>query len=981
MHLIRVIRGRWARLVLCLLGLFVAVGACALWICCAPLFGLRNTSSPLAALATPQVATTPDDQKTDRDDEKGGPVEISPDVPTVSFPRTVDVDGTIRQPGRGAGTLATVFVFLATRCPISNGSIPELNRLQALMAPSKVEFYGVIADRITTPGEASQHRREYHIAFPVLLDTSGRFRQLLSPTHTPQAVVVDQRGSIVYSGRIDDRYADIGRPKSQIEHRELEDALWDMANGRPPAVAKTQAVGCLLEAAATKVTSSDVTFCRDIAPIVFANCTCCHREGEAAPFPLASYDDVRRHAAQIAAVVEQRVMPPWKAVKGFGQFLNQRSLSDAEIARIASWARNGTPLGDRAALPPLPQFANGWQLGKPDLVIEMPEAFEVPADGPDIYRHFVVPSGISENRLVAAFEFRPGAPSVVHHAFVYFDASGVARRLDAEDPGPGYSRLGSLGFAPSGCLGGWAPGGVPRRLPDGMGRPIPGNADLVLQIHYHPTGKPERDRSKLGLYFAPPDSQRLATEIMVSDMNLEIPPGERRHRFHASYTVPVDTSLLDASPHMHLLGREMKVTATLPDRRVIPLIWIDNWSFYWQEHYIYQQPVCLPAGTRIDVVAWYDNSTANPQNPHVPPRTVRFGEFSDDEMGTCFFQVTAENQHDFLTLDLDATRYYRDLMARYQQAKALGRFTNSARDGKSDSSATNSERGLTNRLGMRFSLVPAGEFWMGADEDERFAPYNQCEQPRHSVQISRPFWMGQHEVTVGQFRQFVAETGYRTAGERSGKGCNSVDVHTSQRAQRPEWIWSAPGFSQTDQHPVVCVSWQDAQEFCRWLSAKEKRTYRLPTEAEWEYACRAGTETLFFFGDRIESLRGAANAGDLALKAVYAAHEGTAAWSDGFSFTAPVGSFPPNAFGLYDMHGNVGEWCQDWFDPDYYARSPAVDPTGPSLPTNWHVIRGGSWYNTPSSCRSTGRHDGIPTAASTTNGFRIVLEADDRPRR
>jgi thiol-disulfide isomerase/thioredoxin len=598
------------------------------------------------------------------------PAASSPPVQPILFPRTVDVDGVLRHPGQTAPGVTTVFVFLATHCPICNAYLPELNRMSAAYASQNVAFFGVIADRQTSIGVARKYRRSYQLAFPVLLDTTGCYRRALGPTHTPQAIVVDRHGAIVYSGRIDDRYAAIGRPRWELAHRDLEDALWDLGAGHLPKLRQTQPVGCLLEPADAVITSKVLTFCRDIAPIIFANCVRCHREGEAAPFPLATYEDVRSHATQIASVVEQRIMPPWRPRQGFGQFRNELRLSEGEISRIVNWLANGAPQGNPSDLPARPQFATGWQLGTPDLVLMMPEPYDIPADGPDIYRHFVIPTGLTEERLVSGFEFRPGNPRVIHHSFLYFDVRGQARRLDAADPGPGYSRFGGPGFLVEECLGGWAPGGLPRQLPPGMGRPIPAHSDLVLQVHYHPTGKPERDRSTVGFYFAPQSARRVAGEIMVATSEIDIPAGKSQHRQAASYTLPVDTALLDVTPHMHVLGRQIKATAVLPNGAVIPLVAIDDWNFYWQDHYVYREPVPLPAGSRIDVEAFYDNSSENPLNPHHPPHDVHFGEMTDDEMCICYFQVTTDTVADMIALKGDVARYFSELMQRYQRAKA-----------------------------------------------------------------------------------------------------------------------------------------------------------------------------------------------------------------------------------------------------------------------------------------------------------------------
>jgi thiol-disulfide isomerase/thioredoxin len=605
-----------------------------------------------------------------------GSLDRFPPAGPISFPQVVDVDGVLRHPGQSDAGVTTVFVFLATHCPICNAYLPELNRIYQAFAPRNVEFYGVIADRRAIgdgramAAEAANHRRMYQVVFPLLLDTSGTFRRQLRPTHTPQVIVVDRHGAIVYSGRIDDRYEGISRPRLQVTRRDLSDVLRAVSSGRDLSFSRTEPVGCLIESADAEVTSQQLTFCRDIAPIVFANCLRCHREGESAPFALATYEDVRDRAAQIASVVEQRIMPPWRARQGFGRFLNERCLNADEIERLTSWVRNGAPRGDSADLPPRPQFTAGWQLGQPDFVITMPDEFEVPADGPDIYRNFVIPTGLSTDRLVSAFEFRPGNPRIVHHSWVFLDTRGEGRRLDAADPGPGYTNFGGPGFVAAGDLGGWSPGGLPRRLPAGLGRPIPANSDLVLQIHYHPTGKRERDRSTIGFYFAPPTAQCQAGEIMVANYDLDIRAGARNQLVRGSHTLPVNTYLLDVTPHMHQLGRKMEVTAVLPDHTVVPLVAIDDWSFSWQDHYIFREPVCLPAGTEIKLEAWYDNSSDNPQNPHRPPRDVNFGEKSDDEMCMCYFQVATGSFGELQLLENDKYAYIGALMQQYRQGMA-----------------------------------------------------------------------------------------------------------------------------------------------------------------------------------------------------------------------------------------------------------------------------------------------------------------------
>jgi formylglycine-generating enzyme len=287
---------------------------------------------------------------------------------------------------------------------------------------------------------------------------------------------------------------------------------------------------------------------------------------------------------------------------------------------------------------------------------------------------------------------------------------------------------------------------------------------------------------------------------------------------------------------------------------------------------------------------------------------------------------------------------------------------------------------LTNSLGAKLVLIPAGEFYMGSTPLEigqvrRIDPtfkkeWEQEEQPQHRVRISRPFYLDVHEVTRKEFAQFVRATGYQTDAKRDGKGGCGFDAATGEFRQDPVYDWQNPGFSQNENEPVVNVSWNDATAFCEWLSRKEKAVYRLPTEAEWEYACRAGTTSLFYTGDEPESLTTVGNVADGTLKAKFA-NWTTIGGRDGYAFTAPVGSFQPNGFGLFDMHGNVWEWCQDWYASGYYAKSPENDPQGP-LRGSVRVFRGGSWYDAADLCRSAFRYWDVPTYRDYFLGFRIV---------
>ena len=283
----------------------------------------------------------------------------------------------------------------------------------------------------------------------------------------------------------------------------------------------------------------------------------------------------------------------------------------------------------------------------------------------------------------------------------------------------------------------------------------------------------------------------------------------------------------------------------------------------------------------------------------------------------------------------------------------------------------------TNSVGMKLVMIPAGAFLMGSPQNEEGR--HASEGPQHEVEITQPFYMGVAPVTIGQFKAFVKDSGYKTEAEKDGKGGFGYNAAKRRAEQMPTYNWKNTGWDQTDEQPVVNVTWNDAVKFCEWLSKKEGKTYELPTEVEWEYACRAGTETRFWCGDKDEDLKGNANIADASLKEKDPTKTDVVAWDDGYAFTSPVGKFKPNPWGLYDVHGNVWQWCADWFDRGYYANSPRQDPKGPDSGQE-RVLRGGSWLaGTPRECRAAERHHFEPSHRNTHNGFRVVLRVAKAP--
>jgi hypothetical protein len=389
------------------------------------------------------------------------------------------------------------------------------------------------------------------------------------------------------------------------------------------------------------------TFNRDIAPIVFRQCASCHRNGEVAPFPLLTYSDVKKRAPQIAQVTTSRFMPPWKSVEGHGQFVGERRLSGEQIDLIARWARDGALEGEAAHLPEMPRFSNSWTLGQPDIVMTMDEAYSVPADGPDVYRNFLLSLEIPPGKYIKALEYRPSNPRVVHHALFAADATGKARKEDAADPLPGFQ--GSLnipGRLFPGSLSAWAPGREARPLPDGISMPWKNGTDLVLQLHLHPSGKPELEQSKIGLFLTDEAPRRSMVDIMMLDNKIDIPPGESAYRTRDEFIVPAEMELLALFPHMHLIGRDFRITAVPPSGDAFSLIWINDWDFNWQSLYQCDPPVRIPAGSKIVLEAVHDNSAANIRNPNNPPQRVTFGEQTSNEMTAALIQFVPVQEPD-----------------------------------------------------------------------------------------------------------------------------------------------------------------------------------------------------------------------------------------------------------------------------------------------------------------------------------------------
>ncbi len=572
----------------------------------------------------------------------------APTTPPATLPvldaRSVDGQFVSLVPDGKPGALAVV--FYSTECPISNGFSPTLAAIAGAHTADPLTFVGVCVDADLPAADVLKHAREYNLNFPIVQDRDGSITARFGAEFTPEAFVYDASKQLRYHGRIDDTYAARGKRNAHHETNELRDAVVAVLAGKDVPVAHVEAVGCPVPTHPdTTLASSKPTYTHDVAPILRSNCVQCHRPGQVGPFALETYEQARKRADDIVNVTTERLMPPWKPAADFGPTLkHSKALTVDEIATLAKWAATDATEGNAADLGPAPVFTDDWALGTPDLIVQTPEDFEIPAQGEDIYRCFVIPTNLPDDKYISAIEYHPGNRKIVHHVLGYVDVSGGAKIKDEREKGPGYMCFSGPGVPTHGDLGGWAPGVMPSFLPEGVGRSLPKKADLVVQVHYHPSGKPEIDRTTVGLYFSKKPIRQTLHWNAALNIGMKLPAGQANTEIKANWQVPVDVVALGVAPHMHLLGHDMTMTATLPDGKTLDLIQIKDWDFDWQNNYWFDRPINLPKGSTLRVVAHFDNSTANPRNPKNPPVDVKWGEGTTDEMCIGFLAMTKKGQ-------------------------------------------------------------------------------------------------------------------------------------------------------------------------------------------------------------------------------------------------------------------------------------------------------------------------------------------------
>ncbi len=554
---------------------------------------------------------------------------------------------------------AIVLAFVSFECPVSNSYLAPLTEIQKEFGKFGVTVWGLTTNEDDTLDDIAKSVKRFDLAFPVFKDERLKTADALKAEVTPEVFVLDGQFNLKYRGRIDNMYSERLKKHQQITEHNLRQTLAELVTGRPVSVPATQAIGCkILREEKAIAKEGKVTYHRDVAPIMQKHCQECHRPGEVGPFSLMTYKQAVNWAQDIKIYTQKREMPPWKVSEGMA-FHSERRLTEAEIKTLADWADHGTPAGDVKDAPAPRTFPKGWQLGTPDLILSPSDDFVLGPSGRDVFRCFVMPTKLKEEKYISAVELRPGNPQVVHHLLLFIDTAGAGRKLEIEaqqkekdnpiidehtklptkyDRGPGYTRSMGVGFLPTRGLMGWAPGIQPRYLPDGVGFVLPKESDIVMQVHYHRNGRAERDKTQLGLYFAkkkieyPYQASAIAGNPLK--LVLGIPAGEANFKIDGSSVATGDFTLLSVMPHMHLLGKDIKLTMTPPGGKEQLVFNVKAWDYNWQEMYFLKEPIQVKAGTKFALDATYDNSAKNPLNPFSPPRVVTLGEQTTNEM--CF---------------------------------------------------------------------------------------------------------------------------------------------------------------------------------------------------------------------------------------------------------------------------------------------------------------------------------------------------------
>jgi hypothetical protein len=567
----------------------------------------------------------------------GFAIEPGRRVESVEF---VDLAGRKMRLDQPAGKVGTIVVTRDAECPVSQRYERRLTDLAKRFRARGFDF--VLLD-LTPHSDGEARRTAKAIPGTRTVHRDARvIAAILRAESTAEAFVVDAGGTLQYRGAIDDQYG-LDYQRAAPSERWLERALESVMRAELPRTTRTQAKGCPL-ALDPKVAPSarPLTYHNQISRIIQARCQACHRTGGLAPMPFENFRQIHDRRAVIDLMVSSKRMPPWSADPKVGHWANDRSLSDQDRADLIAWIKAGAPEGEPSEAPVPRRFAEGWNIGKPDLVVRIPEPFKVPAEGAVDYKNFYIKTDLPEDKWVTAIEIRPSQPKVVHHALAYLEEPGrrdltpeELAKLKPGDPRPAAPHNGVATFYAA-----TVPGSLGNVFPEGMGKKLPKGAWIKVEIHYQPNGRQVLDQTRVGFRFARGPLKEVES-LSAFNTNLKIPPYTARHEMKAEYRFAKAGQLVSFFPHMHFRGSAFRYELRSPEGKVTPLLNVPRFDFGWQSFYQLAKPIHVVAGSTLIATAWYDNSKNNPWNPD-PSKTVTWGLQTTDEMMIGYFDFAAD---------------------------------------------------------------------------------------------------------------------------------------------------------------------------------------------------------------------------------------------------------------------------------------------------------------------------------------------------
>jgi beta-lactamase regulating signal transducer with metallopeptidase domain/peroxiredoxin len=589
--------------------------------------GLSAVAAPLAVRSWAQAPAGDAQTKTAPGGEEGAERETL--GRQIDDFRLQDYLGKERSLADLADREVVVIAFLGTECPVSKLYGPRLESLAKKYKSRGVAVVGIDANQQDTPTELAHYARRHNVTFPLLKDPANRVADQFRAQRTPEAFVLDRDRRVRYWGRIDNQFG-VGYARQEATEHYVAQAIDDLLAGRPVRAPRVDSVGCHIGRVSRTPPKGDVTYANQVSRVIDRRCVECHREGGIAPFALTSYEAVAAWAETIREVVQDRRMPPWHANPKYGHFTNDGRMPEAEKDLLYQWVANGVPKGS-SDLPAPREFADGWALGPPDLLLTIPEPITIPPTGVVDYQYVTVDPGFTEGKWVRASEIHPGARSVVHHIVVFVNPPGGDPILKER----------GIGFE---MVGGYVPGSPPMRLDEGVARYVPAGSTFVFQIHYTPDGTPRQDQSQIGLYFADPATvHRTMQTGVAANLDFEIPPEADGYRVEAAHRFSHDMEVHSLMPHMHYRGKSFRAEVTYPNGSREILLDVPRYDFNWQNTYKFAEPKFMPEGTVLRCVAHYDNSADNLANPD-PTVAVRWGEQTWNEMMIGYFEGVFLNQ-------------------------------------------------------------------------------------------------------------------------------------------------------------------------------------------------------------------------------------------------------------------------------------------------------------------------------------------------